>query len=32
VLSATTLEQVRMAGSRRDGLTLLLSSPEFQRR
>ncbi len=32
LLSATTLAQIRSAGSRRDGLTLLLSSPEFQRR
>ncbi len=32
LLSDDTLGQVRAAGSRRDGLTLLLSSPEFQRR
>ena len=32
LVSATTLAQIRTAGSRRDGLTLLLSSPEFQRR
>ncbi len=32
LLSQTTLTQVRQAGSRRDGLTLLLSSPEYQRR
>ena len=32
LLSQDTLGQIRAAGSRRDGLTLLLSSPEFQRR
>ncbi len=32
LMSATTMAQIRAAGSRRDGLTLLLSSPEFQRR
>ncbi len=32
LMSATTFNQIRAAGSRRDGLTLLLSSPEFQRR
>ena len=32
LLSATTLGQVRAAGSRRDGLALLLASPEFMRR
>ncbi len=32
LLAAETLEQIRRAGSRQDGLTLLLSSPEFQRR
>ncbi len=32
LMSATTLAQIKAAGSRRDGLTLLLSSPEFQRR
>jgi uncharacterized protein (DUF1800 family) len=32
LLSADTLGQVKSAGSRRDGLTLLLSSPEFMRR
>ena len=30
--SDSTMTQVRRAGSRRDGLTLLLASPEFQRR
>ena len=32
LLTAETLGQIRAAGSRRDGLTLLLASPEFQRR
>jgi uncharacterized protein (DUF1800 family) len=32
LLHAETLEQIRRAGSRRDALTLLLTSPEFQRR
>jgi len=32
LLSQNTLGQIRAAGSRRDGLTLLLSSPEFMRR
>ncbi len=32
LLGADTLGQIRAAGSRRDGLTLLLASPEFQRR
>ncbi len=32
LLTADTLGQVRAAGSRRDGLTLLFASPEFQRR
>jgi uncharacterized protein (DUF1800 family) len=32
LLSAETLGQIKSAGSRRDGLTLLLSSPEFMRR
>ncbi len=32
LMSTTTLAQIKAAGSRRDGLTLLLSSPEFQRR
>jgi uncharacterized protein (DUF1800 family) len=32
LLSASTAEQVRRAGSRRDAMTLLLASPEFQRR
>ncbi len=32
LLTDTTLGQIRAAGSRRDGITLLLSSPEFQRR
>ena len=32
LLTADTLGQIRAAGSRRDGLTLLFSSPEFQRR
>ena len=32
LLTADTLGQIRAAGSRRDGLTLLLASPEFQRR
>ena len=32
LISANTFTQIRAAGSRRDGLTLLLSSPEFQRR
>jgi uncharacterized protein (DUF1800 family) len=32
LLRAETLEAMRHAGSRRDALTLLLSSPEFQRR
>ncbi len=32
LLTADTLGQIKAAGSRRDGLTLLLSSPEFLRR
>jgi uncharacterized protein (DUF1800 family) len=32
LLSAETLTEIRRAGSRQDGLTLLLASPEFQRR
>jgi uncharacterized protein (DUF1800 family) len=32
LLAAGTAEQVRRAGSRREALTLLLASPEFQRR
>ena len=32
LLSADTAQQIRRAGSRRDGLTLLFASPEFQRR
>jgi uncharacterized protein (DUF1800 family) len=32
LLRPTTLEAMRRAGSRRDALTLLLTSPEFQRR
>ena len=32
LLTQDTLTQIRAAGSRRDGLTLLLASPEFQRR
>ncbi len=32
LVSDITLAQIKAAGSRRDGLTLLLSSPEFQRR
>jgi uncharacterized protein (DUF1800 family) len=32
LLRPATVEQMRRAGSRRDALTLLLSSPEFQRR
>lgn len=32
LLRPTTLDALRHAGSRRDALTLLLSSPEFQRR
>ena len=32
LMSATTMAQIKAAGSLRDGLTLLLSSPEFQRR
>jgi uncharacterized protein (DUF1800 family) len=32
LLSAGTLAQIRGAGSRRDGITVLFSSPEFQRR
>jgi len=32
LLTADTLGQIRAAGSRRDGLTLLLACPEFQRR
>lgn len=31
-LGADTLNQVRLAGSRRDAMTMLLTSPEFQRR
>jgi uncharacterized protein (DUF1800 family) len=32
LLPATTLEQIRRAGSRREAMTMLLASPEFQRR
>jgi uncharacterized protein (DUF1800 family) len=32
LLTADTAQQIRRAGSRRDGLTLLFASPEFQRR
>jgi uncharacterized protein (DUF1800 family) len=32
LLTAETLTEIRRAGTRQDGLTLLLSSPEFQRR
>ncbi len=32
LLHAATLTQIQRAGSRRDGLTLLFASPEFQRR
>lgn len=32
LLRASTAEQIQRAGSRRDGLTLFLTSPEFQRR
>jgi uncharacterized protein (DUF1800 family) len=32
LLQAETLEQLRRAGSRRDALTMLFASPEFQRR
>jgi uncharacterized protein (DUF1800 family) len=32
LLSAETLTEIGRAGSRRDGLTLLLASPDFQRR
>ncbi len=32
LLSASTRDAVRLAGDRRDALTLLLASPEFQRR
>jgi len=32
LLTQQTLSQIRAAGSRRDALTLLLASPEFQRR
>ena len=32
LLSAGTAEQIRRAGSRRDAITLLIASPEFQRR
>ena len=32
LLTAETLTEIRRAGSRQDGLTLLLSSPEFMRR
>jgi uncharacterized protein (DUF1800 family) len=32
LLRAETLTEIRRAGSRQDGLTLLLASPEFQRR
>ncbi len=32
LLGQDTAEQVRRAGSRREALTLLLGSPEFQRR
>jgi uncharacterized protein (DUF1800 family) len=32
LLSDDTLQAVHQAGSRRDAMTLLLSSPEFQRR
>ena len=32
LLTVATAEQIRRAGSRRDGLTLLFTSPELQRR
>jgi uncharacterized protein (DUF1800 family) len=32
LLTAETLTEIRRAGSRQDGLTLLLASPDFQRR
>jgi uncharacterized protein (DUF1800 family) len=32
LLSTDTAQQIKRAGSRRDGLTLLFASPEFQRR
>jgi len=32
LLSNATLDQIRLAGSRRDAMTMLLTSPEFQRR
>jgi len=32
LLAAETLDEIRRAGSRQDGLTLLFASPEFQRR
>jgi uncharacterized protein (DUF1800 family) len=32
LLTPSTAEQIRRAGSRRDAITLLISSPEFQRR
>jgi uncharacterized protein (DUF1800 family) len=32
LLSDATLTQIRRAGSRRDAMTMLLASPEFQRR
>jgi uncharacterized protein (DUF1800 family) len=32
LLQPATVEQMKRAGSRRDAMTLLLSSPEFQRR
>jgi uncharacterized protein (DUF1800 family) len=32
LLAAETLTEIRRAGSRQDGLALLLSSPEFMRR
>ena len=32
LLTDDTGREIRRAGSRRDGLTLLLASPEFQRR
>ena len=31
-LAVATFDEVRRAGSRRDALTLLLASPEFNRR
>jgi uncharacterized protein (DUF1800 family) len=32
LLSGSTASQIQLAGSRRDALTLLFASPEFQRR